>query len=87
MRPLSTGSSRFSGREPQHAYQRYGQVLQHRQGFGFIQPEHGDRDVFVHARALEAAGISSLYEGDKVSFVLEDDPKRRGKQAGQLQKA
>ena len=37
--------------------------------------------------ALEAAGIPSLYEGDKVSFVLEDDPKRRGKQAGQLQKA
>jgi CspA family cold shock protein len=43
--------------------------------------------VFVHATALEAAGIHSLNEGDKVSFVLEDDRKGRGKQAGQLQKA
>jgi CspA family cold shock protein len=32
-------------------------------GFGFIQPEGGDKDVFVHATALEAAGISSLNEG------------------------
>jgi CspA family cold shock protein len=55
-------------------------------GFGFIQPENGDKDVFVHATALEAAGIASLNEGDKVSFVLEDDRKGRGKQAGQVQK-
>jgi cold shock protein len=56
-------------------------------GFGFIQPENGDKDVFVHATSLEAAGISSLNEGDKVTFVLEDDRKGRGKQAGQVQKA
>ena len=56
-------------------------------GFGFIQPEGGDKDVFVHATALEAAGISSLNEGDKVTFTLEDDRKGRGKQAGQIQKA
>jgi CspA family cold shock protein len=56
-------------------------------GFGFIQPEDGGKDVFVHATALEAAGIFSLNEGDKVSFVLEDDRKGRGKQAGQIQKA
>jgi cold shock protein len=56
-------------------------------GFGFIQLEGGDKDVFVHATALEAAGISSLNEGDKVSFVLEDDRKGRGKQAGDIQKA
>ena len=56
-------------------------------GFGFIQPEGGDKDVFVHATALEAAGIYSLNEGDKVSFVLEDDKKGRGKQAGEIQKA
>jgi len=55
-------------------------------GFGFIQPEGGSKDVFVHASALEAAGISYLNEGDRVSFVLEDDRKGRGKQAGQLQK-
>ena len=56
-------------------------------GFGFITPEDGSKDVFVHATALEAAGIRSLNEGDKVSFTLEDDRKGRGKQAGQIQKA
>ena len=56
-------------------------------GFGFIAPDAGGNDVFVHATALEAAGIRTLNEGDKVSFVLEDDRKGRGKQAGQIQKA
>jgi len=53
-------------------------------GFGFVTPDEGGKDVFVHATALEAAGIHSLNEGDRVSFVLEDDRKGRGKQAGQL---
>ena len=56
-------------------------------GFGFIAPEDGSKDVFAHATALEAAGIRSLNEGDKVSFVLEDDRKGRGKQAAQIQLA
>jgi CspA family cold shock protein len=56
-------------------------------GFGFITPDDGSKDVFVHATAVEAAGLRSLNEGDKVSFVLEDDRKGRGKQAAQLQKA
>jgi CspA family cold shock protein len=55
-------------------------------GYGFITPETGGKDVFVHATALEAAGIRGLNEGDRVSFVLEDDRRGRGKQAGQLQK-
>jgi len=56
-------------------------------GYGFVQPDGGGKDVFVHATALEQAGIRSLNEGDKVTFVLEDDKRGRGKQAGQLQKA
>jgi len=56
-------------------------------GYGFIQPEGGGKDVFVHATALEQAGIRSLNEGDKITFVLEDDKRGRGKQAGQIQKA
>jgi CspA family cold shock protein len=40
-------------------------------GFGFIQPEQGDRDVFVHISALEQAGIQGLNEGQKVSYELE----------------
>jgi cold shock protein len=55
-------------------------------GFGFVAPADGSKDVFVHASALELAGIHSLNEGDKISFVLEDDRKGRGKQAGQIQK-
>jgi CspA family cold shock protein len=56
-------------------------------GFGFIQPDNGGNDVFVHVTALERAGIRSLTEGDRISFVLEDDRRGRGKQAGQLQLA
>jgi cold shock protein len=55
-------------------------------GFGFIAPDDGSKDVFVHASALERSGIDALNEGDKVTFVLEDDRKGRGKQAGEIQK-
>jgi CspA family cold shock protein len=55
-------------------------------GFGFIAPDDGSKDVFVHATALERAGIQFLKDGEKVSFVLEDDRKGRGKQAGQIEK-
>lgn len=44
-------------------------------GFGFISPEGGNKDVFVHVSALEAAGIGSLSEGQKVSFDVQPDPK------------
>jgi CspA family cold shock protein len=39
-------------------------------GYGFIQPDNGGADVFVHATALEAAGMYSLNEGQKVSFEV-----------------
>ncbi len=47
-------------------------------GFGFIQPDNGGKDVFVHATALERAGIRGLAEGQKVSFDTEED-RRSGK--------
>jgi len=40
-------------------------------GFGFIEPEDGSNDVFVHISAVEGAGLSTLNEGQKVSFELE----------------
>ncbi len=49
-------------------------------GFGFIQPDNGGKDVFVHATALERAGMRSLVEGQKVSFETEED-RRTGKTA------
>jgi len=49
-------------------------------GFGFIQPEDGGKDVFVHATALEVAGMRGLVEGQKISFDVEAD-RRSGKDA------
>jgi CspA family cold shock protein len=40
-------------------------------GYGFIQPDDGQKDVFVHISALERAGISNLQEGQKLSYELE----------------
>ena len=51
-------------------------------GFGFIAPEGGGKDVFVHATAVEAAGMRSLNEGDKVSF--DTQPDARGSKAVNL---
>ncbi|WP_213770779.1 cold-shock protein [Bradyrhizobium sp. dw_78] len=47
-------------------------------GFGFIQPNDGGNDVFVHISAVERAGLSGLAEGQKVNFEIKDD-KKRGK--------
>ena len=47
-------------------------------GFGFIQPDDGAQDVFVHISAVERAGLSSLNDGQKVSYELVSD-KRSGR--------
>lgn len=47
-------------------------------GFGFIQPESGDKDVFVHISAVERAGLGTLKEGQRVSYEVVTD---RGKPA------
>lgn len=54
-------------------------------GFGFISPEGGGKNVFVHASAMEMAGIRTLDEGQKVSFDIQPDA--RGSKAGNLQLA
>jgi cold shock protein len=53
-------------------------------GFGFIQPEDGGKDVFVHISAVERAGMSSLNEGQKVSFDLVVDRRTRKSSAENL---
>lgn len=56
-------------------------------GYGFIQPDDGGKDVFVHISAVERAGMRNLIEGQKVSYEIEND-QRTGKQsAGSLQAA
>jgi CspA family cold shock protein len=44
-------------------------------GFGFISPEDGGKDVFVHVSAVEASGMRSLNEGQRVSFEVQPDKK------------
>lgn len=56
-------------------------------GFGFITPDDGGKDVFVHISAIERSGMSGLDEGQKVSFDAEDDPKGKGKRAANIQPA
>jgi CspA family cold shock protein len=54
-------------------------------GFGFIQPDDGGADVFVHISAVERAGLSGLNEGQKIGFELEKDPRSGKLAASQLQ--
>ena len=51
-------------------------------GFGFIQPDAGGKDIFVHISAVERAGLSTLNEGQKVSFDVVAD-RRTGKSAAE----
>ena len=53
-------------------------------GFGFIQPDDGGKDVFVHATALERAGLRGLAEGQKVSYEVESDRRTGKESAGNL---
>ena len=51
-------------------------------GYGFIQPEDGSGDVFVHVSAVERAGMDTLREGQRVSYEVQRDP-RRGKSSAE----
>jgi CspA family cold shock protein len=53
----------------------------HSRGFGFITPDDGGKDVFVHITALEASGLPALDEGAKVTFETEPDRRGKGPQA------
>ena len=54
-------------------------------GFGFISPDDGSKDVFVHISAVEQSGMTTLNEGQKVTFDVEAD--ERGPKATNLQEA
>ncbi len=56
-------------------------------GFGFIQPDDGSKDVFVHATALERAGMRGLREGQKISYELQTDQRTGRASAVNLQNA
>ncbi len=54
-------------------------------GFGFITPDDGEKDVFVHISAVEQSGMTTLDEGKKVSFETEADPRGKGPKAVNLE--
>jgi cold shock protein len=54
-------------------------------GYGFIKPDDGGRDIFVHITAVEQAGLASLNEGQRVSYEIEPDKKGKGPKAVDLQ--
>lgn len=54
-------------------------------GYGFIQPDEGGADVFVHISAVERAGLRALNEGQKITYELERDSRSGKTAAGQLQ--
>jgi CspA family cold shock protein len=56
-------------------------------GFGFIQPDNGGPDVFVHISAVQRAGMTDLAEGQKVNFEIEQDRRTGKSAAGSLSKA
>ncbi len=53
-------------------------------GYGFIKPDDGGRDIFVHVTAVEQAGLNGLNEGQKVSYEIEPDKKGKGPKAVNL---
>jgi cold shock protein len=53
-------------------------------GYGFIKPDDGGRDVFVHITAVEQAGLKSLSEGQRIDFDVEPDKKGKGPKAVNL---
>ena len=54
-------------------------------GYGFIKPDDGGRDIFVHITALEQAGLQNLTEGQRLTYEIEPDKKGKGPKAVQLQ--
>jgi CspA family cold shock protein len=53
-------------------------------GYGFVQPDDGGKDVFVHISAVEAAGLRGLDENQKISYEIERDRRTGKESAGQL---
>ena len=56
-------------------------------GFGFIEPQSGGDDVFVHISAVERSGLQTLKDGQKVSYELQHDPKKGKDNAANIQVA
>ena len=67
------------------APERHHKFYNSQKGYGFIKPDDGGKDVFVHVTAVERAGINSLDEGARISFETEPDKRGKGPKAVNLQ--
>ena len=56
-------------------------------GFGFIKPDDGDKDIFVHVSAVQSSGLTTLNENDRVEFETEPDRRGKGPKAIELRLA
>ena len=56
-------------------------------GYGFITPDDGGKDIFVHVTAVEQSGLSTLTDGMRISFEVEPDKRGKGPKAVELQTA
>jgi CspA family cold shock protein len=72
--------------EKEHSMAQSGTVkfFNHAKGFGFITPDDGAKDVFVHISAVQASGLSGLEDGQKVTFDTEPDKRGKGPKAVNL---
>ena len=82
--PFTTGSSRTTGKGIPMRITGTVKFFNHAKGFGFITPEGGEKDVFVHISAVQASGLPGLEDGQKVSFDTEPDKRGKGPKAVNL---
>jgi cold shock protein len=83
-RAVGAGGEATTGRSRSMAMQGIVKFFNGERGYGFIKPDDGGRDVFVHITAVERAGLKSLAEGQRISFDVEPDKKGKGPKAVNL---
>jgi CspA family cold shock protein len=82
--PLPDQANNILGRIRSISQQGTVKFFNAERGYGFIKPEDGGRDIFVHISAVERAGLNSLNEGQRVTFEIEADKKGNGPKAVDL---
>ena len=82
------GSTAGQKRQPETLHADwYGEVVRRTKGYGFIQPDDGSKDVFVHVSAVERAGMNGLREGQKVRYEVREDSRSGKTSAEDLREA
>jgi CspA family cold shock protein len=83
-RTVSVGGEALRGEDVSMAMSGTVKFFNGERGYGFIKPDDGGRDVFVHITAVEQAGLKALNEGQRIEFEVEPDKKGKGPKAVNL---